>query len=189
MSGNPLTKKVVAPYVRAFFDISFAFERDTTQEIIADFNNLSILLNKSSELTDYLSNPVVSQKAKREVLEKTLKSEMNAETFKFFLFLLDRNRINLLSSIVNSYLELVYKTARVKTVEVVTALELSASQKKKLVQNLGQAINARAINLVVTVDSSLIGGFLIKTESKLIDFTVKNRLERLTKRLENDLKI
>ena len=32
----------------------------------------------------------------------------------------------------------------------------------------------------MTVDSNLIGGFLIKTESKVIDFTIKNQLEQFS---------
>lgn len=187
MSENPLTKKVAVPYVRALFDLSI--ETNIMHQITGDFYNLSILLNESSELTDYLSNPVVSQKAKREILAKTLKSQINDETFKFLLFLLDRNRINLLSSIVNSYIELMFKTARIKTVEVVTSSPFSASQEDKLVQKLKKLINARAIQLVVTVDPTLIGGFLIKTESKLIDFTVKNKLQELAKRLNTVLEI
>jgi F0F1-type ATP synthase delta subunit len=42
-----------------------------------------------------------------------------------------------------------------------------------LIQKLKELTNAREIRLVINVDSSLIGGFLIKTESKIIDFTVK----------------
>jgi F0F1-type ATP synthase delta subunit len=35
------------------------------------------------ELTNYLNNPVVNQNAKREVLSKTLESQVNAETLNF----------------------------------------------------------------------------------------------------------
>jgi F0F1-type ATP synthase delta subunit len=52
-------------------------------QITADFQNLEIFLDETSELTNYLNNPVVNQNAKREVLSKTLESQVNAETFKF----------------------------------------------------------------------------------------------------------
>ena len=41
----------------------------------------------------------------------------------------------------------------------------------------------------ITVDPSLIGGFLIKTESKVIDFTIKNQLQKLAKHLDTVLEI
>jgi F-type H+-transporting ATPase subunit delta len=96
MSANPLTAKIAAPYARALFD--FSVEKNIMHQITADFQNLEIFLNETSELTDYLNNPIVSQNAKREVLTKTLQSQVNTETFKFLMVLVNRERINLLRS-------------------------------------------------------------------------------------------
>jgi F0F1-type ATP synthase delta subunit len=58
-----------------------------------------------------------------------------------------------------------------------------------LVKKLKKLTNAREIRLTLKLDSSLIGGFLIKTESKVIDFTIKNQLEKLAKHLDAVLEI
>jgi len=187
MSGNPLTEKVAVPYARALFD--FSVEKNIMHQITADFQNLDIFFNESSELTDYLNSPVVSQEAKREVLAKTLKSQINTETFKFLMVLVDRDRIHLLNAVINNYLELVYQTASIKMVEVSTASAFTNSQKETLIQKLKELTSAREIRLVTTVDPTLIGGFLIKTESKVIDFTVKNQLQQLAKHLDTVLEI
>ena len=104
MSGNPLTSKVAKPYARALFD--FSVEKNIMHQITADFQNLETFLQETTELTEYLNNPVVSQEAKREVLTKTLQSQVNTETFKFLMVLVDRDRINLLNSVISKYLEL-----------------------------------------------------------------------------------
>jgi len=187
MSGNPLASKIAVPYARALFD--FSVEKNIMHQITADFQNLDIFLNEATELIEYLNNPIVSQQAKRDILSKTLKSQVNTETFKFIMVLVNRDRINLLSSVINNYLELVYETASIKMIEVSTAAAFTNSQKTALVQKLKEITNAREIRLVITVDSSLIGGFLIKTESKVIDFTVKNQLQRLAKHLDTVLEI
>ena len=187
MSGNPLTSKIAVPYSRALFD--FSVEKNIMHQITADFQNLDTFLSESSELIDYLTSPVVKQEAKREVLSKTLKSQVNTETFKFLMVLVDRDRINLLPAIINNYLELVYETASIKMVEVSTATEFSNSQKTTLIQKLKELTSAREIRLVINVDPSLIGGFLIKTESKVIDFTIKNQLQQLAKHLDTVLEI
>jgi F-type H+-transporting ATPase subunit delta len=187
MSANPLASKIAAPYARALFD--FSVDKNIMHQITADFQNLEIFLDESSELTDYLNNPLVSQDAKGEVLTKTLKSQVNSETFKFLMVLVDRDRINLLKSVITNYLELVYETASIKTIEVVTAIEFSNAQKNTLIQKLKELTNAREIKLEITVDPNLIGGFLIKTESKVIDFTVKNQLQQLAKHLDSVLEI
>jgi F-type H+-transporting ATPase subunit delta len=102
---------------------------------------------------------------------------------------LSRDRINLLKSVITNYLELVYETASIKTIEVVTAVEFSNLQKNTLIQKLKELTNAREIKLAITVDPNLIGGFLIKTESKVIDFTIKNQLQQLAKHLDSVLEI
>ena len=187
MSANPLASKIAAPYARALFD--FSVDKNIMHQITADFQNLEIFLDESAELTDYLNNPLVSQDAKGEVLTKILKSQVNSETFKFLMVLVDRDRINLLKSVITNYLELVYETASIKTIEVVTAVEFSNAQKNTLIQKLKELTNAREIKLAITVDPNLIGGFLIKTESKVIDFTIKNQLQQLAKHLDSVLEI
>jgi F-type H+-transporting ATPase subunit delta len=187
MSGNPLALKIAAPYARALFD--FSVEKNIMHQITADFQNLQIFLNESSEFTQYLGNPIVNQTAKREVLTKVLEPQINTETFKFLLVLVNRDRINLLGSIISNYLELVYETASIKMVEVSTAFAFTNLQKNTLIKKLKELTNAREIRLVISVDSNLIGGFLIKTESKIIDFTIKNQLQKLAKHLDAVLEI
>ena len=187
MSGNPLTEKVAVPYARALFD--FSVERNIMHQITADFQNLDIFFTESKELSTYLNNPIINQKSKREVLTKILKSQLNIETFKFLMVLVDRDRISVLGAVINNYLELVYQAASIKMIEVSTASPFTNAQKDTLIEKLKELTNAREIRLVVNVEPSLIGGFLIKTDSKVIDFTVKNQLQNLAKHLDTVLEI
>jgi F-type H+-transporting ATPase subunit delta len=187
MSGNPLASKIAVPYARALFD--FSVEKNIMHQITADFQNLETFLEESPELTGYLGNPLVSADAKHEILAKILKSQVNAETFKFLMVLVDRDRINVLDSVITKYLALVYETASIKMIEVSTAAPFSNAQKDTLIQKLKELTNAREIRLIINVDPSLIGGFLIKTESKVLDFSVKNQLRKLAQHLDTVLEI
>ena len=187
MSGNPLASKIATPYARALFD--FSVEKNIMHQITADFQNLEIFLEESNDLLDYLNNPIITNDAKCQILIKILKSQVNSETFKFLMVLVNRDRINFLQSIITNYLGLVYETASIQMIEVSTAYPFANVQKNTLIQKLKELTNAREIRLVITVDSSLIGGFLIKTESKVIDFTIKNQLQRLSKHLDTVLEI
>ena len=187
MSADLLASKISAPYARALFD--FSVEKNIMHQITADFQNLEIFLEDATELMDYLTSPVVTNTSKSEILTKTLQSQVNAETFKFLMILVSRDRINLLKPVITKYLELVYETASIKMIEVFTALDFTDSQKDKLIQKLKKLTNAKEIRLVTSIDTSLIGGFLIKTESKIIDFTIKNQLQQLAKHLDTVLEI
>lgn len=187
MSINPLMSKIAVPYARALFD--FSVEKNIMHQITADFQNLDSFLNETEEFMMYLKNPVVTQEAKQKILEKTLKSQINGETFKFLIILVTRDRINLLPVIISNYLALVYEVASVNIIEVSTASQFSPEQKKTLIQKLKLLTNAREIRLTVTLEPNLIGGFLINTKSKRIDFTIKNQLAQLAKHLDTSLEI
>jgi F0F1-type ATP synthase delta subunit len=60
---------------------------------------------------------------------------------------------------------------------------------KDVENELKQITNAREIRLVINVDPNLIAGFLIKTKSKIVDFTIKSKLQNLAKHLDNVLDI
>jgi len=187
MSRNPLASKIAAPYARALFD--YSNEQNLMHQVTADCQNLEVFLYKSSELKEYLSNPIASHDAKCEVLKKVLRAKVNPATIRFLMVLVKRDRINLLTSIVDSYLNIIYQTAAVKSIQVVSAYPFKNSQTRSLNQKLRKLTKAREIRLAVTVDPSLIGGFLIKTESKIIDFTIKNQLQKLAKHLDTVLEI
>ena len=187
MTKNPLATKIAAPYARALFD--FSLEKNIMHQITADFQNLDVFLAKTSDLVEYLNNPLISNTKKEELLTKTLKSQLNQETFKFLNVLIKRDRINLLQSVIDNYLSLVYSLASVKMIEVSTAYPFTNIQKNTLIKKLKEITKAREIRLIIYVDPNLIGGFLIKTNSKVIDFTVKNQLQLLAKHLDTVLEI
>ena len=187
MSQNPLAAKAATPYARALYD--FSVEQNLMHQITADFQNLEVFLTETPDLTDYLNNPIIGTDQKQELLDKTLKTQLNQETFKFLSILVKRDRVNLIQPVITSYLNLVYELASIKMIEVSTAFAFTNIQKNTLIKKLKELTNAREIRLVITVDSSLIGGFLIKTNSKVIDFTVKNQLQLLAKHLDTVLEI
>jgi len=185
--SNPLDAKAAVPYARALYD--FSVDKNLMHQITADFQNLEVFITETPDLTTYLNSPVISTKQKLELLDKTLKTELNQETFKFLSILVKRDRINLIQPVITSYLDLVYELASIKMIEVSTAFAFTNLQKNTLITKLKELTNAREIRLVINVDSSLIGGFLIKTNSRVIDFTVKNQLQLLAKHLDTVLEL
>nr|YP_009308872.1 ATP synthase CF1 subunit delta [Toxarium undulatum]AOS86615.1 ATP synthase CF1 subunit delta [Toxarium undulatum] len=187
MNVNPLTAKIAAPYARALYD--YSINQNIMHQITADFQNLEIFLETADELTVYLKNPLIMSSQKQEILNKTLKTQLNTETFKFLSVLVKRDRINLLESIIQEYLELVCKTASIRTIEIDTAFPFTNIQKNNLIKKLKKLTNSREIRLIINLDSTLIGGFIVKTESKRLDFTIINKLQKLAKHLDGVLTI
>jgi F-type H+-transporting ATPase subunit delta len=180
MSRNPLASKIAVPYARALYD--YSVEQNVMHKITADFQNLEGKVVVSLDLEDKTQKLIPVFTSKGQTPQETI--YISEHLGKFFRVLVKRNRLDLASEISKIYLNYVYLSASVQVVEVHTAFPFTTVQKLNLIKKLKELNNVREIRLVVTVDSSLIGGFLVKVNSKVLDFTIKNQLENLAKKLD-----
>ena len=182
MANDILSAKIASPYANALLDV--AKSQGLIHAITSDMNNLRELLDTTPDLVAYLNSPVASPSAKKEIIKKVITPQVSKETSQFLMILTDRNRISYLQGIATAYLELVYELANIRIVEVSSASKLTDQQQDLLIEKLETMTNAREVKLVVTVDSTLLGGFLIKTNSQIIDLTVKGQLSELASHLD-----
>jgi|TARA_B110000977_G_scaffold201463_1_gene296181 F-type H+-transporting ATPase subunit delta len=187
MAQNIAATKIANPYAQALLDL--AKSKNLIHTITSDINNLRELLNSTKEFKNYLSSPIVRNDSKRELIEKTINSQISPEMSRFLMILIDRNRISHIEVIAERYLELVYELANIKIVEVTSANELTEEQQQNLIIKLKEMTNAKEIKLLLTIDASLLGGFLIKSNSQVIDLTIKGQLTDLAKHLDSVLEI
>jgi F-type H+-transporting ATPase subunit delta len=187
MSKNPVALKIATPYARALFD--FVKETGTLFEVTSDIQNIQGLLFKSKELFKCLQNPLISNEAKQEILIRVAGKKMNHETLQFLTTLIKRNRINLLSTIIFSYLELIYKTANSQAFQIVSATDLSNGQRTRLIKKIKSVSENNRIMIQFNTDKTLIGGFLIKNQGKVVDYSIKNKLKTLSKLLDTVIEI
>ena len=96
---------------------------------------------------------------------------MSVKTLQFLATLIVRNRINLLPTILFSYLELVYKTACSRAFQIVSAKDLSNGQRTRLIKKIKSIAKFDRIMVEFSTDESLIGGFLIRNQGKVVDYT------------------
>ena len=187
MSKNPVALKVAAPYARALFD--FVNNTGTLFEVTLEIQNIQNLLFKSRELVACLQNPLISDETKQEILIKIIDKKMSVQTFQFLSTLIGRNRINLLPTILFIYLELVYKTANSRAFQIVSAKNLSNGQRARLIKKIKSIVQINRVMVEFSTDKTLIGGFLIRNEGKVVDYTVKNKLKMLAKQLDTVLEL
>ena len=90
---------------------------------------------------------------------------------------------------VTSYLNLIYSTAVIKLINISTSYPFTGRQRNKLVKKIRKLTDVKQIKLEFVLDPTLIGGFLLTTNSKMVDFTIKNQLQELAKHLDSVLEI
>jgi len=168
--------KVAEPYAEALLDL--AKSNDSLKETTNDMNIVSQFLANSSDLKKFLGNPLITRDAKKNVVKDILGEQVSASTLKFLLLLVDRNRIEVLESIAQKFLELSYKQESIEIAKITSSIQLSAEQQKEIAEKLKLITGAKQIKLALKIDPQLIGGFTIEIGSKLIDTSIRGQLRQ-----------
>ena len=170
--------KVAEPYAEALLDL--AISNDALKETTNDINIVSQFLANSNDLKKFLGNPLITRTAKKTVVKDILGEQIGSSTLKFLLLLVDRNRIQVLESIAQKFLELSYKQESIEIAKITSSIQLSAQQQKEIAEKLKVITGAKQIKLALKIDPQLIGGFTIEIGSKMIDTSIRGQLKQIS---------
>jgi F-type H+-transporting ATPase subunit delta len=172
-----VVSKVAEPYAEAL--LSLAQANGSLKEMTNDINIVSQFLTNSSDLKKFLANPLITKEAKKNIVKDILGEQVDSNTLKFLLLLVDRNRIAFVDEIAQKFLELSYKQESIEIAKVISSVQLSAQQQQNLAEKLKKITGAKQIKLALKVDPKLIAGFTIEIGSKFIDTSIRSQLVRI----------
>jgi F-type H+-transporting ATPase subunit delta len=128
-----------------------------------------------------LRNPQLEPQAKSGVLADLAGDE--DVLFRNFLQLVaEKGRAGELEDIAREFERLMAREERRLTVELITARELTDAEAGEIIGQIEQA-SGRKVEATRSVDSSLLGGFVLQAGSYRADASVRGRLERLRREL------
>ena len=81
------------------------------------------------------------------------------------------------------FIGLVKEEKKIGSARVVTAIELSGEQKEKVEQKLLETTSYEKFEMNYEVDSSLIGGMVIRIGDRIVDSSIRTKLYELSKNL------
>ena len=183
MSTNGSLAKVALPYAEALFESSQVMQ--LTSSTCQDLDIISKTIKQSNILESFLSNPLVINDAKKKVLHDLFINKINNHVLNFLSILVERRRITLLGSIIDCYLSLVYQLQLITVVNVYTAIMLTEVQKESLKDKLQRMTSSKEIQLIEHINPDLIGGFVIKIGSKVIDMSIYGQLNQISSYLNS----
>ena len=138
---------------------------------------LSRILEGQTQLTQLLSDKTTTVAAKRQLLASVLYGKVSAVTEALALQVVGRPDSNLIDDIAN--LSALAAELQGKTVaHVIAAVALSTPQEQALAAKLGR-IYGREMSIHSEVDTSLLGGVVIRVGDEVIDGSTAGKLERL----------
>jgi F-type H+-transporting ATPase subunit delta len=93
--------------------------------------------------------------------------------------LADRQRIGILTSILNRFLEIYRENSNIALATVTSAVKLTAKQKDLITKKIINLAGTEKLELVTKTDPSLIGGFVASVGSKVIDASLASQIRKL----------
>jgi F-type H+-transporting ATPase subunit delta len=171
----------VAHRVYAQALLEAAKERERVPAVREDFDDFAAAAHESEELREFLRNPQVESRTKRDALDALLGDA--EETFRNFVLLLaEKDRIAEIEGVHEEWERLLAAEERVLELELVTAVELTDADAERVIAELERAAG-RKVEVTRHTDADLIGGLVVQAGSRRIDASVRGRLEQLREEL------
>ena len=101
----------------------------------------------------------------------------------FFRLIITKDRYGEIDSILNYFLDEVKKLQGIGVVYVTTAESLDPLQKQKVEKRILQTTGYKRLEMHYKTDKELIGGMVIRIGDRVVDSSVKTKLNELTKQL------
>ena len=172
----------VARYARAFADVVTQEKLDTAA-LDRQMEDFLLTWDASAELRDLFVNPAVAALQKVAVLDKmNAKLGLRKELRNLLAVLINNDRIGDVREVVQAYRAEMQERQGIRSVEIVTARELSEKYRTGLMAGVGKLAGAE-IQASFKLDKSILGGTVVRIGSTVYDGSVRGRLERLKEAL------
>ena len=172
----------VARYATAFAEVVTDARLDAAA-IDNKFSDFLATWEGSAELRTFFVNPAVPASQKIEIVDKlNARLGMQKELRNLLAVLISNNRIGHVVEVAAAYRRILQQQSGIRPAEIVTARELSADERGALVAELAKLAGAK-LDPSFRLDSTILGGAVVRIGSTVYDGSVRGRLDRLKEEL------
>ena len=166
-------------YAEAAFEL--AKRDDSLDKWRDDLRNANALLGEE-RVSRIVDNPALPFAERRELIDDLLAKRVGKPVRNLISLLAERSRLELLPAIVTEYQRLLNRERGIATAIVTSAAKLSGADLRALEERLRE-MTGSDVELDVRIDEGLIGGLTVRVGDRLLDASVRGRLERLRDQL------
>jgi F-type H+-transporting ATPase subunit delta len=174
--------QVASRYAKSLIDL--ANEKGNLEVVKIDMEQIAAVIKSSSELQAVLNNPIIKTDKKQNILNSLFSDKIAPEILAFFDIMVRKGRSAIVYATALEFIREYNELKGIVKAEVTSAAPLSAANIEALKTIIGEQINAQII-LTNKVDSTLIGGFIVKVGDRQIDATLAGKLNKLERYLIN----
>jgi F-type H+-transporting ATPase subunit delta len=164
-------------YATALFEL--ADENKALDQVAQDLATLKKMLAESPDLDRMVRSPVLTRGDQAKAMGVLMKQAGVSDLTQRFVGLVAQNRrLFALRGMIEGYLAELARRRGQMTADVTSAYKLSDPQVQALTDALRSSMGSK-VEVRVTVDPALIGGMIVKVGSRMIDSSVRTKLNKL----------
>lgn len=178
-----MAKLVSKTYGEALFDL--AVEEGQLDVVEEEVRLLLATCDENEDFIKLLNHPKITREEKVKVVETVFKDRLSQTMTGFLVLVVEKGRNDELESILKYFLERVREYKNIGVAKVTSAVPLSEEQKKSVEQRLLETTKYVSFEMDYAVDESLIGGLVIRIGDRVVDSSIRTRIDRMAKTLMN----
>ena len=174
---NITVSGIAGRYATALFDLAGSAKQ--LDAVAADLAILKSMMDENKDLSRLVNSPVISRADQAKAMGAVLEKLGVGDLVRRFIGAVAQNRrLVVLPDMINVYGQLLAAERGEVVAHVSSAKKLSESQLSAVSSALKSAIGSN-VSLESDVDESLIGGLVIKVGSRMVDSSIRTKLQNL----------
>lgn len=161
-------------YAKALFDL--AIENEQIEQTRIEFKNFLDLIDQDKDLKTFLNLP--NDKKREKIFSELFKERFSELFFNFLLLILKNKRFAMIHQIYDDFENRVDIYNNCIKAVAITALPLSKDGLSELNREIADYLKAE-VRLENLVDSSIIGGIIIRLNGKIFNASLLERFQKL----------
>lgn len=178
-----MAKLVSKTYGDALFEL--AMEEQSMDVMAEEAKVILEAFSENSDLVKLLNHPKIVKEEKITVVENIFKGRASDHMVGFLTLIVEKDRHNELEAIIQYFLNRVREEKNIGVAYVTSAVSLQDSQKEQIRQKLLQTMKYEEFEMIYKVDKNLIGGLIIRVGDRVVDSSIRSRIDNLSKELAN----
>lgn len=173
-------KSVAKRYAQALLELcdSNSISKET---ILKELNDINESIKGSDELSRFMQAPSISKDDKKNIINKIFKN-INKVTKNFLLYLIEKDRFNILETILYEFQAELNKSNNFVQIEIVSAVDISSAKRNSIKERLSKKLN-KQVDVEWSVDTDIIGGLIFIIDDSIIDTSIKSKLQSISRNI------
>jgi len=164
-------------YAAALYEL--ADESKALDRVASDLRQIAKLLDESADLVRLIRSPILGREEQGRAIKAVLdRAGVDALTGKFVGLVAKNRRLFALPAMIKAFLATLARRRGEIAAEVTAAAPLSPAQAEAVTAALRQAVGSK-VSVETRVDPSLLGGLVVRVGSRMVDSSLKTKLQKL----------